>query len=532
MDLHHNRLPPSLASKRLQFSKRTQLILVLLVVFSLAAVLRFFYIDHHSLWIDEGLTLIRTDGETLDQVIENLSQTAFDRFQPTYFIGLFFWRQMFGDSETAIRSFSAVLGLASIGITTLTAVRLFGYRHALWTAMLLAFSALHIFYSQDARAYTLVMTLAALQIYYFSPCLEGNKTGSVFRGHLRKHRPTLLFWFFTTIGIISSVFLFVFTLSLCASHFLVVRGRNPWLRYWYPLFLCALPGVLYYSTSEYASQVLEGLRANFNAALLPNLGYVSSGLLVGLTYIAPTDQLRGDDKLQVLLSYWPHLVLLLGVSTILILAIIKQSVQSAKAPTSVSQASHFFLYLTLTSLLFSILFAASVGMPWLPRHSSFMLMGLALLIPSAFCPPHATGLVDKAMLKRASTWAVIGLIVLNLFSIKNYYFNPNHAKDDYRSAAQYITQNFDRDTRSIMLWGSTRLLAYYGDRYTVLNWNTKGNEVLEQVQQLAEGAPKVLIVVNREFFLQYSVEDKLKPAYRLDDKVSFPYFTIYTFKTE
>jgi hypothetical protein len=137
--------------------------------------------------------------------------------------------------------------------------------------------------------------------------------------------------------------------------------------------------------------------------------------------------------------------------------------------------------------------------------------------------------------------AVTFLIVLNIYSLFNYYFNENFWKDDYRSAAQYLIKNLkDRDssTESILLWGTARLLKYYGDPVTVdaKNWGDKlragdfGENWAEQVKDFTNNADTVFIVVNREhYFPKGSIERKMSDLYTLQSKVHFPYFNIYRF---
>jgi uncharacterized membrane protein len=164
----------------------------LLTLFCLAAILRFYRLTHHSFWYDEGLSLMRSDGQTLAEVLATLNKTSFDKYQPTYFIGLFFWRRLiwrYGGGD------SSLLCDAGFGVNSdyyPNCPKLFGRHHALWTAALMTVSAYHVYYSQEARAYSLVMLLAALQLLLFSPLLMSGRRCSRDR--------VACFWLVTTLA--------------------------------------------------------------------------------------------------------------------------------------------------------------------------------------------------------------------------------------------------------------------------------------------------------------------------------------------
>jgi 4-amino-4-deoxy-L-arabinose transferase-like glycosyltransferase len=498
-------------------------IVSLLTVGGLAFFLRFYGLTHHSLWYDEGLSLMRSDGDTLGQVLETLNNTPYDKYQPTYFIGLFYWRRLFGDTEFALRAFSVLLGLGSIALTASISRRLFGPRHALWTAAIMAASAYHVYYSQEVRAYSLVMMLAALQLWLFSPALLPRfKVCSIW---------TLGFWGVTTLSLLSSVFLFLFTLALCAAHGMTLCRVRPWARYWAPLLICAGPSLLFYSTSEhFYGSIPQMLQRLGSGGLVENLAFVVSGLLAGVTYLAPTDQLRGPDRLKVMLEYWPQLCLLLGVLTTLGIATLRQVVAERRHPTSQLKPTVFLGGLLAASLLLSIFFSAATGMPWLPRHGAFIYLVIALIVPATFCRSTETLPIGRGI-RRAALGATVTLLLINGVALRNYYGDYRYARDDYRAVAAYVNQHRDADTVSILLWGNARLFRYYGDTHTVSNWNLDGQGLLSEVEAIAGEAERVLILVNREQSrLQYSVPEILQTSYHLDEITTFRYFTAYWFE--
>src|SRR5919201_3936682 len=91
-------------------------------VVALATALRWFRIDAQSLWYDEGLSahqLTRSFGEILHA-------SALDTHPPGYYWTLKAWAEVIGSSELALRSLSAVWGVAAVVLTFLIGRRLFG----------------------------------------------------------------------------------------------------------------------------------------------------------------------------------------------------------------------------------------------------------------------------------------------------------------------------------------------------------------------------------------------------------------------
>ncbi len=132
---------------------------------------RFYHLDRESLWLDEGYTvdLVR---QSLAQILGGLSQ---DLHPPVYGILLHGWVGIFGDSEFALRSFSALFGFLLIPLLYKLTRRFFDGRSARYAALLVSLSTFHVYYSQEARSYTLTAFLATLSFYFFIRMLEEEK---------------------------------------------------------------------------------------------------------------------------------------------------------------------------------------------------------------------------------------------------------------------------------------------------------------------------------------------------------------------
>jgi hypothetical protein len=99
---------------------------------------------------------------------EILRASALDSHPPLYYWTLKAWGELFGPSELALRSLSAVWGLAAVILTFLIGRRLFEIRAGAVAALLLAASPLAVYYSEEVRMYAQVTALAVLAVYAYT----------------------------------------------------------------------------------------------------------------------------------------------------------------------------------------------------------------------------------------------------------------------------------------------------------------------------------------------------------------------------
>jgi mannosyltransferase len=132
---------------------------------ALAAVLRFWRIDHQSYWLDEAFTarIVRGDfGAMLDGVRHSESTP------PLYYALAWLWEHVFGWHEAGLRSLSALFGVATVPAAYAAARTAFASERAgLIAAALFAVNPYLVWYSQEARAYALLVLLCTLALTYF-----------------------------------------------------------------------------------------------------------------------------------------------------------------------------------------------------------------------------------------------------------------------------------------------------------------------------------------------------------------------------
>lgn len=152
------------------------------LILLLAAGLRIHDLNRRSLWTDEFFALRHSAGRgfvherlpvgVIIPAVEDAAGLAGagpwwsawrsvrdDVHPPLHFILLRFWREVFGDSEVAVRSLSVAASLVGIALLFLLGRMLFGTGAGLWAALLMAVAAQQIYHAQQARGYTLLTAL-------------------------------------------------------------------------------------------------------------------------------------------------------------------------------------------------------------------------------------------------------------------------------------------------------------------------------------------------------------------------------------
>ena len=135
---------------------------LLFLILLLALGLRFYRLDAQSLWNDEG-TSVAVAQRGLVTIARDAAQ---DIHPPLYYWLLSGWVRLFGTSEAAVRSFSALLGVILVALTYALGRLLAGKWAGLAAALLAAINPFQIYYSQEGRMYMLLAVLGALAFYW------------------------------------------------------------------------------------------------------------------------------------------------------------------------------------------------------------------------------------------------------------------------------------------------------------------------------------------------------------------------------
>jgi len=135
----------------------------------LAALVRFVGIGAQSFWLDEVVTaqlVQRSFGDMLSTIPHSESTPYL------YYVLVWPWAKLFGHGEAALRSLSALFGVATVAAIWAAARELVSERAALAAGALAALNPFLVWYSQEARAYALLALLCAGSFWLFARALR------------------------------------------------------------------------------------------------------------------------------------------------------------------------------------------------------------------------------------------------------------------------------------------------------------------------------------------------------------------------
>lgn len=139
-------------------SKRRPRYLSLIVLLAMA--LRFYRLETQSFWNDEGNTA-RLVERTVALIIEG---AAGDIHPPGYYLLLHAWRVLAGQTEFALRSYSAFCGLGMVAVAIALGRRSGGWIAGLVAGTLVTLHPLAVAYSQEARMYAQLGLVSGLTL--------------------------------------------------------------------------------------------------------------------------------------------------------------------------------------------------------------------------------------------------------------------------------------------------------------------------------------------------------------------------------
>lgn len=131
-----------------------------------------------SIWFDEAYSILVAQ----QQPSEIVALTAVDTHPPLYYLLLHAWGAVFGWSEWAVRSLSALALCGLVVVASVLARKLFGWRAGVVTAALVAVSPMLLRYGFEVRMYSvaaLVGCIATLVLVYATEATGRRKLGLV-----------------------------------------------------------------------------------------------------------------------------------------------------------------------------------------------------------------------------------------------------------------------------------------------------------------------------------------------------------------
>jgi 4-amino-4-deoxy-L-arabinose transferase-like glycosyltransferase len=457
----------------MKISRRDSLLIGLLLALILAAAagVRFYGLDAQSLWSDEG----NSAALAMRPLAQIASDASHDIHPPLYYWLLHFWTNIFGTSEFALRSLSAVLGVLLVWATAELGRRLFGPATGLAAGFIAALAPFQVYYSQEARMYILLALEAAVSMLLFWRYVVGEARSwrsqdAPKHAHARRLVGSALLVLVWAAGLYTHYFFPVVIALQTALFFLWVWGTRAHgragerLLRW--LLLLGLALLVFLPWALTALRQVGGWSSPADRpALMDGVAAVVSQLAVG-----PAD-LLGEAK------WGPALIALLAIVGALPWPV------SARARRDGEPKALHLLRLGLAPA-WALVPAAAILILGLYREAylKFLLVSspaVALLLARAVLGPAAwLGAAGRAetpeqppsagvQAARAAgpLWAMATLALIGgVFgaALARYFTDPATARDDYRGIAQFIASTgHPGDTVVLNAPGQAEVFDYY-----------------------------------------------------------------------
>ena len=180
-------------------------------ILALAAVLRFATLGLQSYEADEAVT-VDLLGRDLGDMVAAIPDS--ESTPPLYYVLAWGWTRVLGStSEVALRSLSALAGVALVYVGYRLVASAVSRRAALVVALLLAVNPFLVWFSQEARAYALVALLCALSLWAFAIALR------------RPSGRVLVLWAVTSAAALATHYFAVFPVA-AEAVWLIAAGRR------------------------------------------------------------------------------------------------------------------------------------------------------------------------------------------------------------------------------------------------------------------------------------------------------------------
>lgn len=263
----------------------TQEKIIVPVLMLIATAVRFATITKASIWHDEGFTMMLIARNPA----EIWAGSARDVHPPLFYELLHGWTQIFGRSELAARSMSAVAGLATIFICYLLVKRYFSRQSATIVLLLLALAPFLIRYSQEARMYGLLGLFTIGATYVLLRYLEKRNNNRWLVAYAFLMAAGLFTHYFTALVVVAH-WLYVMTLEVpwrwrfgksfwLSWHWILANIAilvlwSPWLPSFYGQF----------SRGQGISWIPKTTERTFTNSMWQNLTFTDGGQLPQLVY--------------------------------------------------------------------------------------------------------------------------------------------------------------------------------------------------------------------------------------------------------
>lgn len=425
-------------------------ILTSLIIFGV--ILRFYNLGFNSLWLDEAATYHFAKLS----FIEIWELTAGGEYNPPLFHWVEHFMLFFGNNEIILRLIPAFSGILTIPLFYFIGKELLDRNTGILAAALLTFSPFHIFYSQEARAYSMMLLFISLAFYCYLVAFRsnGNKFWALF-------------------GIFSALAFWTHFYSLIITGTLILFAT------------IANTDKIRRSLSELKPIIIS--LAAFIFLSLPLL-IVTVRLFLIRTSAPPTFGIQGfgiiTESIQQFFGY--NLYSALFFSLLLIIGFI-QIFKTDKIK--------FSLLLSILLVSFFVSWGLSYKMPMIPRYMIFMLPVFYIGVAAGFRP------LLSAFSKRWLIYFIIAVIILIATPFMIPYYS-GFSKEDWRGFSKSI-ESMTKDGDFVVLTPGyiSHPFDYYYSNATdnTVEFGAYTKNDLEKIVSM-KGNQSVFIIVTSDIF--------------------------------
>lgn len=385
--------------------------------------LRLTRLGWQSEWNDEALSVAVSSG-TINQIVTNAFQS---RHPPGYYLLLHFWQAILGDSDFALRLFSALPGIAALVTMYVLGRIMFSQKTGLVAAAFTAIMPFHLYYAQEIRSYSWLFFLSTIIL--------------LCRVQIERDKRAVWWVIYGAAAVLGNYMHYLFTLiiGVTALHFLChlwYTERNLWHR---PFWL---------------SHLLIGAAS---LPLIPMMLKEASGpdywiesVSIGEFFAMP---------LSFTMSQFLPFGLLMVAYGLLLMLVIMTLLQFIRAGIQRDQLSEFpWVVFIFEVYWLPVLLLFVVAVVWTPLTNPRLMIiavpGLYLLLAWGATMTRERWFI-AALLAGVSLLGVIGCY--------NWLFNPLYQKPPAREAALWLEEQSEPD-ETILFAGDSGFRLF--NRYT------------------------------------------------------------------
>ena len=418
---------------------------VIYLILILGLILRLIVINQ-SLWLDEAIGALAARDFSYGGILTNFMH--FDNHPPLYYLTLRFWTDIFGYSEISLRMPSVLFGVATIYFVYLISKKI-TYQSpttnsiSLFSAILLATSQFHIYYSQEARMYSMATFFSTLSIYAFLFIVESTKK--------------LKYWVIFSIATTTLIFTDYMPVFLLPVFFVYPIFRKKDWQWWKKYFLTFVP-ILFLGFLWLPTLLIQFSKGKWLLETLPSWKNVAGGATLKQLALVWTKFSLG--RITFLDKYFYYSLIFVA-STPFIIALFRAftntehfnaRMKRTQRNKLVEPKGREYRGLLAIGSLFSALRKGRFLLIWLwltiPLLLGFIVSFLFpafiyfryLYIVPAFYLLVSIG-VQGFRKKIVKVVLMASLLFVNIFSYFVYILDPHQQREMWREATQFVEDN-------------------------------------------------------------------------------------------